>query len=96
MGIERDSVTDFVAMGLSAAFNTVDHDVLINVLKTKFGINNSALDWFSSYLRPRWFKVKIGDKCSSNKKLTWCKGVHCILQHIIRCSPISTLPKWVC
>ena len=67
----RHSVAAFVAIDLSSAFNTVDHDVLINVFKTKFGINSSALDWFSTYLRLRWFKVKIGEKFSSNKKLTF-------------------------
>ena len=69
--MKRHSVTSLVAMDLSAAFDTLDHDVLINVLTTKFGINDSALDWFSTYLRLRLFKVKISDKCSSNKKLTY-------------------------
>ena len=32
---------------------------------------STDLDWFSTYLRTRWFKVKIGDKFSSNKKLAF-------------------------
>ena len=31
---------------LSAAFDTVDHGILLNVLQNKFGINGNALSWF--------------------------------------------------
>ena len=48
----------FVAMlDLSAAFDTVDHNILIRRLETTFGINGSALEWFRSYLRDRSMKV---------------------------------------
>ena len=44
------------------------------------------------------FKVRIGDKCSSDKKLTSILLGSCASAEvvIIRCSTISTLPKWVC
>ena len=40
-------------MGLSAAFDTVDHDILLNILNNKFGVEGKALRWFDSYLCPR-------------------------------------------
>ena len=104
-GIKRHSVTAFVAMYLSAAFDTADHEVLINVLKTKFGINVSALNWFSTYLRPRCVQSQIGDKCSSNKNLTFSipqdsfagtKVFTVCSSTFIRFNTISAIPKWVC
>ena len=38
---------------LSAAFDTVDHDVLVDVLTLRFGIEDRALVWFRSYLTNR-------------------------------------------
>ena len=38
------------AIDLSAAFNTVDHQVLINVLQHKYGVIDTALKWFDEYL----------------------------------------------
>ena len=34
---------------LSAAFNTIDHDVLLEILTERFGVQNFELDWFWSY-----------------------------------------------
>ena len=47
---------DFAALtlpDLSAAFDTVDHDILIERLQTSFGIDGCALKWFQSYLLGR-------------------------------------------
>ena len=41
------------------AFDTIDHNILLDILSTKFGVKDTALDWFESYLRPRGFQVQI-------------------------------------
>ena len=67
---EKQSITSLVAIDLSAAFNTVDHTILLNILNCKFGITYKALKWFDSYLWPRSFKVLIDNKhCSKNQDL---------------------------
>ena len=67
---ENKSITALVAIDLSAAFDTVDHTILLQVLNAKFGITGQALKWFNSYLRDRSFKVVIGDKYSKPHSLT--------------------------
>ena len=60
--MERQWVTALVALDLSAAFNTVDHTVLLNVLQQCYGVSGKVLNWIDTYLRPRGFKVSIGNE----------------------------------
>ena len=50
---ENWNVVALVALDLSATFDTVDHEVLLDGLSTRFSVYGSAYNWFSSYLRPR-------------------------------------------
>ena len=54
-----------VLLDLSAAFDTIDHDKLLNILEQGFGVRDEALAWFRSYLSDRTQAVVI-DKESSD------------------------------
>ena len=41
-------VTLVVLLDYSAAFDTVDHGVMLDVLKYRFGLTGSALQWHSN------------------------------------------------
>ena len=65
MGEEMQEIMAVKCMDHSAAFDTVAHDILLNVLNKVahdillnvlnkvFGIMDTALKWFESYLIPR-------------------------------------------
>jgi len=63
--MDNQRVTSLTAIDLSAAFDTVNHLVLIKVLSTKFGLSGKCLKWFGSYLSPREFRVNINREYSS-------------------------------
>ena len=68
-GMEGQSITSLVALDLSAAFDTVDHDILLSILRNKYGINGKDLKWFDEYLRPRSFKVAVNGIYSKGRNL---------------------------
>ena len=67
--MEKQAVTSLVALDLSAAFDTVDHDILLSVLRNKYGIDGKDLKWFNEYLRPHSFKVAINGIYSKERNL---------------------------
>ena len=52
-------------LDLSAAFDSIDHNILFDRLSHSFGINQSALNWIKSYLSNRNQKIKINDLYSN-------------------------------
>ena len=60
-----------VLRDLSAAFDTVDHSVLLRRLQTSFGISGSPLNWFKSYLSARSQRVSIPVALSEILPLDW-------------------------
>jgi hypothetical protein len=51
--IDRKRGVILVLIDLSAAFDTIDNEILFSQLQHRLGISGRALDWFKSYLRGR-------------------------------------------
>ena len=61
--IDKKNTSIAIFMDLSKAFDTLDHDILLNKL-SHYGIRNTELKWFSSYLHDRMQYVEINDTTS--------------------------------
>ena len=57
-------------LDLSAAFDTFDHCILLERLKSGFRIRGTALSWFASYLSNRSQQILIDGSLSMNFELT--------------------------
>jgi retron-type reverse transcriptase len=62
--------TILVSLDLSAAYDTIDHSILLNRLRSTFGISGTALQWITSYLTNRSQYVKLGNSSSNHKAST--------------------------
>ena len=60
-----------VLLDLSAAFDTIDHNILLGYLKSWFGLGGTVLRWFASYLRNRCQAIKIGSTLSELSNLIY-------------------------
>jgi hypothetical protein len=69
--IDDNKAVAVVLLDLSAAFDTVDHQIWLNRLCHTFGIRGKALAWISSYLQDRSFRVCTGDVSSSPTSLSY-------------------------
>ena len=66
-------VTLLVLLYLSAAFDTVSHDVLLDRLHNDVGLRGNALNWFYPYLSQRSQRVSIHGTLSIS---TWTVVFH--------------------
>ena len=67
--MNKQHVTILVLLDLSAALDTVDHNVLLSRLHSKFGISGTALEWFRSYLNGRSQRVMVQGNLSQSLNL---------------------------
>ena len=88
----------------AAAFDTVNHDILLEVQSSRFGVNGLASDWFRSYLSERTkaltYQGKQTVSCKGPSRVPILRPVEFIayLQDItevtVQCNRIFTLPTF--
>ena len=67
--VDRGCTVVSLLLDLSAAFDTVDHGLLLPRLNTRFGVKGKVLAWFKSYLTDRSQFVSINGSNSSHSDL---------------------------
>ena len=69
--VDRGCVVVLVMLDLTAAFEIIDHAILLSRLFHRFGVTGAALEWFRSYLSGRHQVVLIGYEKSPPKDVTF-------------------------
>ena len=67
---DRGMITILGFLDLSAAFDCVDHQILITRLERTFGISGLALNWIRSYLEGRTQRVRYNGAISAPAELS--------------------------
>ena len=67
--IDNQNSVILVLLDLSAAFDTIDHEILLHKLSSGYGITGKAHKWFKSYLTERTLMVHVSDGQSTKRIL---------------------------
>ena len=59
LNMDAQKVTLLVLLDLSAAFDTVRRDILLGRLRSRLGVTDQALNWFTSFLSDRTQRVAV-------------------------------------
>ena len=62
-GFDKGMMTGMILIDLQKAFDTIDHDVILQKLYA-IGFSRCAVNWFKSYLSNRSFKINLGNNFS--------------------------------
>ena len=69
--LDQGNMTVLIMLDLSAAFDVIDHDILLKRLEYSYGISDNTLSWFESYLKDRTQCVSVGNATSSDLVLNF-------------------------
>ena len=71
IAIDNKKCVALLLLDMSAAFDTVDHEILLERMSKRFEIKGKVLKWFRSYLQNRTQTVMIDGVKSMSKDLNW-------------------------
>jgi hypothetical protein len=74
LAVDSGDLSALALLDLFAAFDTVDHHILLNRLQISFGLSGSVLAWFRSYLSDR---TSVLFSVVSRKALFWAPFYFC-------------------
>ncbi len=94
LAMDNQKVVLLLLLDLSAAFDTVDHEIMLSRLEHRFGVKGTALAWFRSYLTGRSQSVLIQGTHSAEQVLKFGVPQGSVLGPILFCAytaPLGTL-----
>ena len=86
--MDSGKVVTVTFLDLSAAFDSIDHNIIFNCLSDWFGVDGTVLMWIKSYLTNHRLKVKLGNSFSDDSDSLM--GFHKVLS-FVRCFVLFTL-----
>ena len=78
--LENQEMTCLILLDLSVAFNTIDHDILLCRLKSRFAVTGVTLKWLRSYLTDGTQAIEIGVPLSGGSRSAFVPLKSSILQ----------------
>ena len=70
MAADDGSPSLLILLDITAAFDTIDHSILLQLLQSSIGLDGIALSWFMSYLSERTEYVALGKARSQTHTVT--------------------------
>ncbi len=68
---DHGCISLLVLVDLSAAFDTIDHNIILNRLENFVGIRGNVLAWFKSYLSDRHQFVALNEEVSYRSQVKY-------------------------
>jgi len=93
---DRGDAALLTLLDQSAAFDTIDHEILLERIRLRFGLNGTALAWLRSYLSNRIQAVSVAGVTSSSYRLHWGDPQGSVLGpilFILYSSPMHDIPS---
>ena len=68
--MDNEKLNGVIFLDTKKAFDSINHGILLNKMKKRFGISSIELKWFESCLSNREQQCSINKQLSSKKKIT--------------------------
>ena len=91
MSLDSQRIISMVCTDLSAAFDTVDIEVMLTVLEKSYGVQDMVLTWCKIYLTKRQARVKIKHELSEKSDINFSVPQGSVLGPILFNLYVSTL-----
>ena len=92
--VDKNKTVVLVSLDMSVAFDSIDHPILIQRLKDRFGLHESVASWFQSHFENRTMRVSIKNVLSDEHALNYSLSQGSIIRpqsFILYTSPVGDI-----